>query len=431
LDQEVPERLTMYSCRICGNTQIDTFLRLGPTPLANSFLKPEQLRQPEPCYPLDVVFCDHCGLVQLDLVVAPEIMFRDYIYVSSTSQTMPQHFAAYAEEIVARFLESPQDLVLEMGSNDGCLLRAFQKLRARALGIEPAANLALAANAAGLATVNDFFCERSARALREREGPAKVVIGNNVLAHIGDLCDLVAGLDALLCPDGVAVFEVPYLLDLLGNDEFDTIYHEHLSYFALRPLQRLFALRGMQIFDAKRLIVHGGSVRVYVCRVGAGRAVRSSVTGLLLLEKAERLDSFEVYTAFANRVKKMKMELTALLRELKSSGARIAGYGAPAKGNTLLNHFEIGTDLLDFIVDRNPCKQGMYTPGRHIPVVPVERLLEKQPDYLLLLAWNFADEILEQQKEYSKRGGKFVVPIPQPKILESDIHARSVASLQR
>jgi hypothetical protein len=408
----------MYPCRICKSNQTSKFLRLGSTPLANSFLKAEQLSDPEPRFPLDVVFCDQCGLVQLDHVVPPEIMFRDYIYVSSTSQTMLAHFAAYSDEIAARFIESEQDLVLEMGSNDGCLLRFLQNHRVRTLGIEPATNLAEIANAGGIATVNDFFCERSAREIRGREGAAKVIIGNNVLAHIGNLQDLVAGLDALLRADGVAVFEVPYLVDLLRKDEFDTIYHEHLSYFAVGPLQKLFNSRGMRIFDVQRVPVHGGSIRVYVSRVGTGAEVLPSVECLLHLEKSEGLDSLETYVAFAGRVKKMKLELTELLRRLKASGARIAGYGAPAKGNTLLNHFQIGTDLIDFIVDRSPYKHGMYTPGSRIPVMEVERLLMEQPDYVLLLAWNFMQEILEQQSEYLSRGGKFVVPIPQPKIVD-------------
>jgi hypothetical protein len=409
--------MAMDACRICKNPQTTKFLCLGPTPLANSFLRPDQLEKAEPRFPLDVVFCKECGLVQLDHVVPPEVMFRDYIYVSSTSRTMPAHFAAYADEIVARFIESPQDLVLEMGSNDGCLLRAFQKHRVRTLGVEPAGNLAASANAAGLVTVNDFFCERSACGIREREGSVKVIIGNNVLAHIGNLQDLVAGLDVLLRPDGVAVFEMPYLMDLVQNDEFDTIYHEHLCYFALRPLQRLFGSRGMRVFDVKRLPVHGGSIRVYVSRTGTGPDVLPSVGELLLLEQSERLDFLGTYEAFAGRVARMKQELMALLRGLKASGARIVGYGAPAKGNTLLNHFQIGTDLLDFIADRSPLKQGMYTPGKHIPVVEVEHIFEKQPDYVLLLAWNFADEILEQQSAYLNRGGRFIVPIPQPKII--------------
>lgn len=420
----------MDPCRICKNAQTTKFLRLGPTPLANSFLRANQLDKPEPSFPLDVVFCEECGLVQLDRSVPPEVMFRDYIYVSSTSQTMPAHFTAYADEIADRFIESPQDLVLEIGSNDGCLLRALQKHRLRALGVEPAANLASTANAAGIATVNDFFCERSAREIRDREGAAKVIIGNNVLAHMGDLQDLVAGLDVLLCPGGVAVFEVPYLIDLLRKDEFDTIYHEHLSYFALRPLQRLFESRGMQVFDVKRLPIHGGSIRVYVSTAGVGVETQPSVEDLLLLEKSERLDSLETYEDFAGRVEKMKHELTTLLSELKASGARIAGYGAPAKGNTLLNHFQIGTELIDFIVDLSPHKQGMYTPGKHIPVLAVDRLLAEQPDYVLLLAWNFAEEILEQQSEYLNRGGKFIVPIPQPKIMARNGCVSAATSLQ-
>jgi hypothetical protein len=420
----------MCPCRICKNTQTSEFLHLGPTPLANSFLKPDQLGEPESRFPLDVVFCPRCGLVQLDHVVPPDIMFRNYIYVSSTSRTMLTHFAAYADEIVARFIDSPEDILLEMGSNDGCLLRKFQTHRVRVLGIEPATNLAAIANAAGIATVNDFFCEGTARDIRDREGAVKVIIGNNVLAHVENLHDLVAGLDVLLSPQGVAVFEVPYLVDLLRKAEFDTIYHEHLFYFSLRPLQRLFESRGMQIFDVKRLPVHGGSLRVYVSRAGTGVEILPSVDCLLALEKSERLDAFETYEDFAGRVEKMKQELTALLHELKASGARIAGYGAPAKGNTLLNHFQIGTELIDFIVDLSPYKQGMYTPGKRIPVLAVGRLLEEQPDYVLLLAWNFAEEILDQQSEYLNRGGKFIVPIPQPRIIARDRRAGELVAVE-
>jgi len=420
----------MVPCRVCKNTETTKFLSLGNTPLANSFLRPDQLDKPQACYPLDVVFCSQCGLVQLGHAVSPEVMFRDYIYVSSTSDTMTAHFSAYAEEIVAQFVSSPNDLVLEIGSNDGCLLRAFRKDQVRAVGIEPAANIAERANAAGIKTFNDFFCTRSAREIKEREGAAQIIIGNNVLAHIADLHDTVAGLQALLAKDGIAIFEVPYLIDLLQKDEFDTIYHEHVSYFAIRPLQRLFDLWGLQIFDVKRVPVHGGSVRVYVQRVGASRSVLPSVEILLSVEKTNRLGSLETYSAFAVRVEKMKQELTGLLRSLKTSGARIAGYGAPAKGNTLLNHFQIGSDLIEFIVDRSPYKHGMYTPGSHIPVTPVEMLLKEQPDYVLLLAWNFADEVIAQQREYLKRGGHFIVPIPQPKVIGEKSRAIEVVDVQ-
>jgi SAM-dependent methyltransferase len=408
----------MHKCRICGNDRTTKFLSLGQTPLANSFLRSDQLNDPEAQFPLNTVLCEQCGLVQLDHVVPPELMFRNYIYVSSTSRTMPAHFAAYSREIVDRFLKPGSDLVVEMGSNDGCLLRAFRSHGIRCLGVEPATNLAELANEDGVATINDFFCQRVAREILDREGPAKVVIGNNVLAHIDNLQDLLAGLDVLLRPDGVAVFEMPYLVDLLRNDEFDTVYHEHLSYFALRPLQRLFESRGMRIFDAERSLVHGGSVRVYFGRAGTGPELCPSVQRLFSLEEYEGLLSAETYFAFGKRVHKMKDELTGLLSQFKSDGARIAGYGAPAKGNTLLNYFKIGTDLLDFIVDRSQYKQGMYTPGTHIPVFDVDQLLKQQPDYVLVLAWNFLEEIMDQQSEYLNRGGKFVVPIPQPRIVD-------------
>jgi len=415
----------MYRCRICGNARTTKFLSLGHTPLANSFLRSEQLNGSEPQFPLNVVLCEQCGLVQLNHVVPPEIMFRNYIYVSSTSRTMPAHFEAYSDAIISRFLKPECDLVVEMGSNDGCLLRAFRNHGIRALGVEPATNLAELANADGVITINDFFCQRVAREIRNREGPAKVVIGNNVLAHIDNLQDLLAGLDVLLLPDGVAVFEVPYLVDLLRNDEFDTVYHEHLSYFSLRPMQRLFESRGMRIFDVERSPVHGGSVRVYFSRTGTGPEPRSSVERLLLLERSEGLHSVETYLAFAGRVEKMKQELTEMLRRLKVSGATIAGYGAPAKGNTLLNYFKIGTDLIDFIVDRSQYKQGMYTPGSHIPVTDVGQLLKQQPDYVLVLAWNFMEEILDQQSEYLNRGGRFIVPIPQPKVVDQSHRAKT------
>jgi hypothetical protein len=407
----------MNLCRVCENEKVTKFLDLGSTPLANSFLKLEQLKEPELRFALDIVFCPRCGLVQLDHAVAPEILFRNYIYVSSTSQTMPAHFATYADEIVSRFMKTPQDLVVEIGSNDGCLLRAFDRRNVRTLGIEPASNIASIANQEGLATVNDFFCERSARMLRSSNGAAKVVIGNNVLAHIGDLKDFLNGLDVLLRAEGVAVFEVPYLIDLLDKCEFDTIYHEHLSYFSVGSLQRLFQQKRMRIFDAKRLPVHGGTIRIYIGREGAGPEPLPSVQEMLSLEQSAKLDSLETYEAFAMRVEAIKHKTRVLLSELKASGASIAAYGAPAKGNTLLNYFQIGSDVIDFVADRSPHKQNMYTPGSHIPVVSPELLLNQQPDYVLVLAWNFIEEIVKQQNEYLNRGGKFIVPIPEPKVI--------------
>jgi hypothetical protein len=422
----------MNPCRACGNKQVIKFLDLCSTPLANSFLTREQLNEPEPRFPLDVVFCSRCGLVQLNHEVAPEILFSNYIYVSSTSQTMPAHFDKFADEVVARFTKSSEDLVVEIGSNDGCLLRAFTRNKVRSLGIEPASNIAAIANREGLETVNDFFCERSARTLRTSHGRASVVIGNNVLAHIGHLGDFLAGLDVLLEAEGVAIFEVPYLVDLLDKCEFDTIYHEHLSYFSVASLQNLFRMKGMRIFDVKRLPVHGGTIRIYIGREGSGPAPLPSVQEMLASEKAAKLGLLETYEAFAKRVAVIKSKTRALLSELKTSGVSIAAYGAPAKGNTLLNYFQIGNDIIDFVVDRSPHKQGMYTPGSHIPVLSPEALLDEQPNYVLVLAWNFIDEIMKQQSEYLNRGGKFIVPIPEPKVIcQSESSVESAANVNR
>ena len=343
---------------------------------------------------------------------------------------MPAHFAEYAKEVVSRFTESSNDLVVEIGSNDGCLLGAFKKNNVRILGIEPAANIAAIANGAGLTTLNDFFCERSARAVRKKEGPAKVIVGNNVLAHVGNLTDFLAGVDVLLPPDGVAVFEVPYFVDLLEKCEFDTIYHEHLSYFTVGSLQELFHRKEMTLFDVRRVPVHGGSIRIYVGRAGTGPQTLPSVREMLSLEKKAKLDEIETYRAFARRVESIREKNLAILTELKTSGASIAAYGAPAKGNTLLNYFGIGSELLDFVADRSPHKQGLYTPGTHIPVVDPGILLREPPDYLLVLAWNFIDEIVKQQSEYLSGGGKFILPLPEPIVIADSGKPETAASIR-
>ncbi len=408
----------MQACRICSGQNTRKFLAIGPTPLANAFLRQERLNGAEASYPLDVYFCETCGLVQLGYVVPPEIMFRDYIYVSSTSDTIPRYFAEYADEVAARFLTSPDDLVVEMGSNDGCLLKQFRKHNVRTLGVEPAANIAKLATENGVETLNDFFCERSARLVREKSGAAKIILGNNVFAHIGDLEDVLKGLGTLLAPDGKAIFDVPYLVNLLDNLEFDTIYHEHLSYFSVRPLEYLFRKYGFKVFDVKRVSIHGGSIRVYANRADATPAVQSSVQDLLAHEKERHLERFEPYAEFGSRVATLREDLMEVLRKLKSEGKRIAGYGAPAKGNTLLNYCKIGTDILDYIVDKSPLKQNLFTPGMHIPVYGVEKLLQDRPDFVLILAWNFAEEIMRQQRAYSEQGGKFILPIPAPRIVK-------------
>lgn len=383
-------------------------------PLANRFLREDQLSMPEPYYPLDVYYCNTCGLVQLGFTVPPEVLFKDYRYLTGTSEPMKAHFARLAEDLIQRFNVFPGGLVVDIGSNDGTLLKNFQKRNMVTLGVEPADNIAEWARSRGIETLNDFFSERVAHKLCAERGQAKVILATNVFAHVHDLEDFLRGINCLLADDGIFVIEVPYLVDLLNNLEFDTIYHEHLSYFAVHPLVTLFSRFSMGIVDIDRISVHGGSLRIYV-RKSADSLSSSSVNELLKLETEAKLDSLDTYRKFAEGVALVREDLLSLLKALKAQGARIAGYGAAAKGNTLLNYCKIGTDILDYITDTTPFKQGRYTPGMHIPVFPENRFHQASPDYALLLAWNYADEILQKEEEYRQAGGKFIVPIPKPR----------------
>lgn len=406
---------TNKGCRICGNKRLHRFLKLGPSPMANNFLRKEQLKSKEPFYPLDIYLCPECGLVQLRDVVSPETLFKDYVYLTGMSQTMKQNFYLLAVEAVNRFNLSKDDLVIDIGSNDGTLLKGFQQLGIKTLGIEPATNVALVAEQEGIETVNDFFSVEVAKNIIKRKGHARVITGTNVFAHVNDLDGILQAVDNLLTSDGIFIIEVPYLVDLLSKTEFDTMYHEHLSYFSLRPLVTLFKRFGMELFDVKRLAVHGGSIRCYVRK--SPSPIENSVYQLLTLEESLKLNELYTYLAFTARVKKIRLQLTSLLKRLKRKGYKIVGYGAAAKGNTLLNYCKIGTDVLDYIVDDTPFKQGLYTPGMHIPVVPSDRILKDKPDYVLLLAWNYLDEILKKEWKYQELGGRFIVPIPEPKII--------------
>lgn len=404
-------------CRICRHESLRKFLSLGPTPLANRFLTEEQLGSPEPVYPLDVYLCESCGLVQLRDVVPAELLFKNYVYVSSTSETLPKHFRSLADEVADNFALSADSLVVEVGSNDGCLLKAFRTHGCRTVGVEPATNIAKVAQSSGIETVNEFFNEKTARTIAKQWGKAAAIVGTNVLGHIDNLHDFLCGVAILLQDAGVLICEIPYLVDLFIQREFDTIYHEHLSYFSLRPLGELFRSHDLELFDVKQVAVHGGSIRVYVRRPRPGSTSTQKVSRLLALEKELHLDAYETYVDFAHEVQSTRETLVNLLKRLKSEGKRLVGYGAPAKGNTLLNYCQIGTETLDYLVDKSSYKQGLYSPGMHIPVFPVERILEDQPDYVLLLAWNFAEEILKQQHAYRERGGKFILPIPEVKIV--------------
>ena len=403
------------SCRACGTSTLEPVLSLGKTPLANALLTKEDLSKPEPAFPLELVFCSSCTLVQITEEVPPETMFGEYLYFSSFSDTMLKHAEAIATRLVKEQELDAKSLVVEVASNDGYLLQYYAKAGVPVLGVEPARNIAKVAEERGIRTLCRFFGSEVAAELRAKGELADVIHANNVLAHVPDLNGVVGGFGTLLKDDGIAVIEAPYVRDLVEHCEFDTIYHEHLCYFSLTALDRLMARHALVVHDVERLAIHGGSLRIFVSKKSAyERSAR--VTALLEEEKALGIDKLPFYAGFASRVNGLKTELVSVLKDLKAKGARVAAYGAAAKGATLVNFFGIGSDLVDFVVDRSTYKQGRYMPGARIPILPPEALLEKKPDYCLLLAWNFADEILAQQKAYRDAGGKFIVPIPNVRI---------------
>ncbi|TMF72726.1 MAG: class I SAM-dependent methyltransferase [Chloroflexi bacterium] len=395
-------------CRVCNAVELDQILSLGATPLANAFLRPDHQGAPEISYPLEVLRCRSCGLVQLSAVVRPDILFADYLYASSASPPLLAHFQELAEELVSRYA-SPGSLVVEFGSNDGILLRPLKDRRVRALGVEPARNLAAMANEAGLETLNSYFSGEVARQIRDERGLASIIVGNNVLAHVDGLRDLARAVEHLLAPDGVFVAEVPYLSDLLEHVEYDTIYHEHLSYFHLLPLKRLLGEVGMELFDVTRLELHGGSIRIYAGR----RGTRTPTAALrTLFESEARLDDMRLYADFSRRVEESRHALRETLEHLRGDSRTIAALGATAKGNTLLNYCAIGPETVIFVADSTPMKQGLLTPGMHISVKSERALYEEKPDYVLLLAWNYAEALVRRHAEYLAQGGRFIHPIP-------------------
>jgi SAM-dependent methyltransferase len=418
LDQrETAKRKTSAICRGCARADLRTILDLGPMPLANALLEESQLGKPEPRVPLVLAFCPGCSLVQITEVVPAAILFQHYVYFSSFSDTVlreSRHLVRYM--ISTRGLDA-RSRVLEIASNDGYLLQFYKQAGIPVLGIEPAKNIARVARARGIRTVCQFFGRELASQLQEQCQQADVIHANNVLAHVENLDGFIEGLRAVLKTDGIAVIEVPSVREMIQNLEFDTIYHEHLSYFSLLSLDRLFQAHDLSIASAEQLTIHGGSLRLFVehaCR----RPVRSrNVQEIMDRENECGLADFEFYKGFANKVRYLKKGMNSQLRHLKAQGHRIAAYGASAKGTTLLNYVGIGAETLDFVADRSTAKQGRYTPGTHLPIAPPEKLLETMPGYVLLLAWNFADEILAQQWEYRTQGGRFIVPIPKLRVI--------------
>lgn len=400
------------SCRLCGGRRLALAFSLAATPPANAFVPAARVALPQPCFPLDVFFCHECTHLQLLDVVDPRTLYEDYVYVSGTSRQFVRHFAEYADSLWSYAGARAGDLVVEIGSNDGTLLQAFGRLGARVLGIDPARAIAEAATRAGIETLPEFFSAQLGARLRAERGPATIVAANNVFAHIDQLGEVLDGVGSLLAPGGVLAFEVSYLADVIRHTLFDTIYHEHLDYHAVRPLLPFLRARGFELVEAVRVDTHGGSLRALARRAADGPAVGASVAAALAEELALGLERIETYAQFAARVERLGAELRELLRGLKAQGKRIAGFGAPAKATTLMYHFGIGADLVDFIADDSPLKQGLFTPGMHIPVLPAAALAERRPDYVLILAWNFAGPIIEKHADFRARGGRFIVPLP-------------------
>lgn len=405
-----------FSCRSCGSNNGALILDLGLQPLANNLLTPADLGKPEPKFPLRLAVCQSCWLLQITDLVPPVDLFSEYLYFSSFSDALLRHSKEAVERHIADFGLDPQSHVVEIASNDGYLLQNFVKAGIPCLGIEPAANIAKVAREKGIETIGEFFGNDVAKKLAVAGRQADLIIGNNVFAHAPYTNDFVAGLKTLLKPGGRIALEFPYAVDLVEHTEFDTIYHEHVFYFTVTALKPLFERHGLELFRVVRLPIHGGSLRLFACHRDA-HPVEASLTNLLAEEAQKGIGSLRYYERFTNDVLAIKRDLCALLAQLKQEGKRVAAYGASAKGSTLLNFFGVGGESLDFVVDRSTYKQGRLTPGTHIPIVGAEELLRRKPDYTLLLTWNFADEILAQQKAYCDAGGKFIVPIPKVKIV--------------
>jgi SAM-dependent methyltransferase len=384
---------------------------LGLQPLANNLLRPEDLSKAEPKFPLRLAVCQGCWLLQILDLVPPVQLFSEYLYFSSFSDLMLRHAREAAVRYLKEFSLGGKSLVIEIASNDGYFLKNFNEAGVPCLGIEPAANIARVARENGIETLVEFFGKTLAQKLAVSGRRADLILGNNVFAHAPDTNDFVAGLGSLLAPGGRIILEFPYAADFIEKSEFDTIYHEHVFYFSLTALMPLFEHHGLSIFHVERLLIHGGSLRLFAGKRGEHPA-QASVQALLEEEKRKGLGSLGYYEGFTHRVLELKRALLDLLQRLKAERKTIAAYGASAKGSTLLNFFGLGSDTLQFVSDRSTYKQGRLTPGMHIPIVPPERLLEQMPDYTLLLTWNFAEEIMEQQSAYRKKGGKFVIPIP-------------------
>jgi len=400
-------------CRLCHSRNLELVLKLTPTPLADSYLR---TREVQPVFPLDLYLCRECGFAQLLDVVQPQHIYLDYIYETVSSLGLVEHFDNYAAEVLGRIKPSPGALVIDVGSNDGTLLKSYQKRGMAVLGVDPAREIAARATAAGVETLAEFLTVPVARRIRQERGPAAIVSANNVIANIDDLDEIAAAIRELLAPDGVFVFESYYLGDLVRNMVFDFIYHEHISSFAVKPVALFFQRHGLELVDVLRVPTKGGSLRYTIQLAGGPRKVAPIVGELLALEAQQGLDQPEMFRAFNARIERAKADTLAVLQQLKAEGKSVAGYGASATTTTLVHHFDMG-GLIDYLVDDYPAKQGTFSPGLHLPVLPSEALYERRPDAVVVMAWRYYEPIMRRHQKYSAQGGKFIVPMPELKIL--------------
>jgi SAM-dependent methyltransferase len=406
----------MPKCRICKGSRLTQFLDLGDQPHCNKFLKAEELSQPEMFYPLDLYFCSDCALVQMIHVVSPEAMFKDHPYVSGTTTTLGTHFRTVAEELIDAFRVRSGALIVDIGSNDGTFLKQFSSFGVRTVGVEPATRIANLATTSGIDTINEFFSSRIAADIRNKYGPAKIINAAGVFFHVDDLDDFVLGVQHLLDDDGIFVVQAIYLVDMIERNSFDNVYHEHLCHYSIKPLDILFERFDMEIVDVRRVPIHGGSIVAQVA--GKGRFARTASVDRLKSEEREKgLHEVGRFREFAAKAQQIRADLMSVLLNVKSKSKRIAAYGAPAKGNTLLNYCKIGPDILEYAVEKNTLKCGLFTPGMHVPVITEREASLNPPDYYLLLPWNFADELLAKEEPFRSRGGKFIVPIPEPRVV--------------
>lgn len=404
-------------CRACGNNVFYEAFSLGRSPLANSFLKKTNLKKQEKYFPLTLKLCKKCGLLQLADIVNPDLMFKNYLYVSSTSKSFTEHFRLFAEDVYKTFKLENKDLVIDVGSNDGILLKPFKKLSVRTLGVDPAENVARLAQKSGIDTVVDYFKPKSAKNILKKFGQAKIISAANVFAHTDNWKEFAESAKILLQKDGVIIIEAPYLLDFIQKNLFDTVYHEHLSYLAVKPLLNFFKKNDFNVFKIQKTSSHGGSIRVFIERRGGPYKQDKSVKQFIDSEKANRLFSVKTYRQFAKRIGANRKDLLGLLKVIRGESQKVIGYGAPAKGNTLLNYFQIGPDMVKYIVDDSKLKHNLYTPGTHIHIVSPDKLKKEKFEYLLILAWNFADSIIKNNSYLRKKGVKFIIPVPAVRII--------------